>query len=257
MRRFFRTVTIVCLLTAVVQIAAAESPVPSNTEQLLVVTTSDWSTISGSLQRFERKGAQSNWRKVGDVVPIVVGRNGLGVGRGLNATNDLVGPIKREGDGKSPAGIFRISSAFGLPDRSEVNWIKLPYLHLTDKIECVDDAKSPAYNTIVDRSTVPSPDWDSSEKMKTYTVEYRLGATVDHNTAPRQNGAGSCIFLHIWKASDKPTSGCTAMTADNMEMLLRWLDLEKNPVMVQLPEADYGRLRKSWELPKVSKSNNR
>ena len=80
--------------------------------------------------------------------------------------------------------------------------------------------------------------------------EYRLGIFVAHNSSPAQPGAGSCIFLHIWKGPDVPTSGCTAMSAGAMESLLGWLDAAIPSVLVQLPEAEYQRLQTAWHLPR-------
>jgi D-alanyl-D-alanine dipeptidase len=62
-------------------------------------------------------------------------------------------------------------------------------------------------------------------------------------------GRGSCIFLHIWAGPSKGTAGCTAMPQPRLETLLRWLDAKKRPLLVQLPEAVYARLRDAWRLP--------
>jgi D-alanyl-D-alanine dipeptidase len=78
---------------------------------------------------------------------------------------------------------------------------------------------------------------------------YRLGIVVEHNTDPREPGGGSCIFMHIWKGADTGTSGCTAMTIANIQALLAWLNPDDEPVLVQLPEAEYERLKKNWQLP--------
>ena len=220
-------------------------------QQAILVVSKDWDAVPGKLQRFELKG--DTWKKVGPAIPIVVGRKGLGWGLGLHPTNEFAGPIKKEGDGKSPAGIFNLGSAFGLAEVSEMKWVKLPYQHLTSLIECVDDVKSVHYNSIVNREKVGKIDWDSSEKMREIGEQYRLGITVDHNVAPRKSACGSCIFIHIWKGENTGTSGCTAMTGDNMEKVLRWVDPAKHPVLIQLPDAEYERLREPWQLPKVSK----
>lgn len=220
-----------------------------SSQQLVLVTTKDWNSVSGELRRFERVGTNSSWKKIRPSIPVVVGRNGLAWGKGVHQLKNPSGPIKHEGDGKSPAGIFRLSSAFGLAEPKEMTWVKLPYRHLLDSIECVDDVKSVYYNSIVDRREVRKIDWNSSEKMREIGQQYRLGVVVEHNTNPRENGGGSCIFMHIWKSAETGTAGCTAMTSENMEEFLRWLDGKKNPVLVQLPKNEYQRLKKQWKLP--------
>ena len=229
---------------------AEPSQLLKRSQQILVVITADWNVVPGELTRFEWNAARSQWKKIGATIPIVVGRNGLGWGKGLHPTNDLVGPIKKEGDGKSPAGIFNLSAAFGREPLPRVNFIKLPYQELLSPIECVDDVKSTHYNRIVNRGQVEKVDWDSSEKMREVGEQYRLGVIVDHNTDSPMAGGGSCIFMHIWKNEQTGTSGCTAMQGKNMEELLHWLDPRKHPLLIQLPESEYKKEANSWNLPR-------
>jgi len=84
--------------------------------------------------------------------------------------------------------------------------------------------------------------------MRMADDEYKLGIFVAHNAAPTEAGAGSCVFLHIWKEPGHPTSGCTAMSEGSIESLLGWLDPRSNPVLVQLPEQEYLQKQISWEL---------
>ena len=221
-----------------------------DSRQLLLVTTADWHQVSGVLRCFERKNVKASWREVGSKIEIVVGRNGIAWGRGLHPATTSE-PQKKEGDGKSPAGIFKLSSAFGFAPASEMKRLKLPYLQLTDAIECVDDVPSKRYNSIVDRNQISGVDWKSSEKMLAIGEQYRLGIVVDHNVSPRISGQGSCIFVHIWKGDGSGTSGCTATEKPAMEKLLSWLDAKAKPVLVQLPEAEFRRLQTDWQLPKI------
>jgi D-alanyl-D-alanine dipeptidase len=214
--------------------------------QLVVVTTPAWDSVSGTLQRYARTSATSRWRAEGPAVPIVVGQTGLAWG------DDALGrrrdPRKREGDGKAPAGRFPLGAAFGFASPSEMEWVRLPYLPLEYETECVDDARSAHYNRVVDRSDVRRVDWNSAERMRSIDL-YRLGVIVRYNAQPVRRGRGSCIFLHIWRAPGSPTSGCTAMPASDLETIVRWLDPRREPQLVQLPEAEYARLRRSWALP--------
>lgn len=81
--------------------------------------------------------------------------------------------------------------------------------------------------------------------------EYKLGIFIAHNTAPAVPGAGSCVFMHIWKAPGRPTSGCTAMNMGDLELLLGWLDPRAGPVLVQMPRAEYQERQVSWLLPAI------
>lgn len=222
--------------------------------QLVIVTTPDWNAVNGHLLRFERNQSTGEWRKIGQTIPIVVGRNGLAWGR--NGSDDWASlakpgdPVKKEGDGRSPAGIFKLSSAFGYAVKEEAGKVKLPYVQATKTLECVDDPQSKNYNRVIERGSVSNPDWNSSEQMRRNDDQYRWGVIVDHNYARPDAGCGSCIFLHIWSAAGKGTAGCTAMAAAKMEELLFWLDPKKNPVIVQLPQSEFAHLQKSWQLPR-------
>ena len=221
--------------------------------QTIVVTTENWETPHGKLQRFGRAAANAKWRKVGAPIQVVVGKNGLGWGVGMHATQVFQPdqPLKKEGDGKSPAGIFALPSAFGSAPETEMAWIKMPYTKLIASTECVDDVKSGKYNLIADKSQVGNYDWQSSEKMLAVGAQYEYGVFVAHNSNPAVKGKGSCIFLHIWKDENTGTAGCSAMPRKDILTILHWLDADKNPVLIQLPKSDYSRLKKSWKLPKI------
>ncbi len=220
-----------------------------NSRQMVLVTTENWEKVSGTLQRFERSDLAAEWRAASSPIKIVVGRNGLGWGRGLHEEIKTE-PQKKEGDGKSPAGIFRLSSAFGFAPPDEMK-LKVRYLHVTDALECIDDINSVRYNSLVDNTHIFNSDWKSSEKMLAVGEQYRLGVVVEHNTDPRTSGKGSCIFLHIWKGDGSGTSGCTAMEKSEMEKLILWLDARANPVLVQLPEDEFLRVQSKWNLPSL------
>ncbi len=222
----------------------------SKSLQSIVVTTGDWKATTGEAQMFERKSANSDWKKVGETFPVVVGKNGLAWGAGLNELPSDTGRLllKVEGDGKAPAGIFALTSAFGSSDKPQ--FVKLPFTKLEETTECVDDVKSAHYNTIVDRMKIGNLDWNSSEKMLSVGKAYDLGVFVEHNSE-RQKGGGSCIFLHIWKNSETPTVGCTAMARENIEKVLSFLDAKKNPVLIQLPKDSYALYQTKWKLPKL------
>ena len=228
--------------------------------QMIVVTTPNWSAIEGQLQRYERATVHEKWHPVGEPFSIVVGKSGLAWGLGVvtkndardNATSD---PVKREGDGKSPAGVFALGTAFGYAPQP-LRGLRMSYLNLTSSTECVDDIHSKYYNRIVDRSTV-TPDWNSSEHMREAGESYRWGIVLDHNRIvtednnPPEPAGGSCVFVHIWHRNDQGTVGCTAMSQSDLETLLLWLDPKRKPLLVQLPQPTYERLMNRWMLPEL------
>ncbi|WP_292655218.1 hypothetical protein [Nitratifractor sp.] len=200
---------------------------PKRTSQLLIVTSENWHADHGRLSRWQKEAGQ--WHRVGRSIPVVLGRNGMAWGRGIGGKIEGKGPIKREGDKRSPAGIFELPFLFG---EGEADF-RYPYRRMTRFSRCVDDPRSRAYNRIVDRRKVPA-DYRSAEKMKFPSGLYRYGIFVAHNPG-RIPGAGSCIFLHIRKPDGAPTVGCTAMKQKDLVQVMRWLDPRRHPLLIQAP----------------------
>jgi D-alanyl-D-alanine dipeptidase len=143
--------------------------------------------------------------------------------------------------------VFALTQAFGYAPADSTR-TGLPYRVATPDLECVDDVGSAFYNQVIDRRGV-EPDWDSHEEMRRRDVLYRRGVVVAHNPLPPLPGDGSCIFLHVWRGPSSTTSGCTAMPESELEDVIRWLEADAVPVLVQLPSSEYRRLARSWQLP--------
>jgi D-alanyl-D-alanine dipeptidase len=222
-------------------------PLVAGARQLLLVTSGSWDEVDGTLRRFERSTPSASWRQLGGDLTIVVGANGMAWDAAWPDQKPVPGPIKREGDGRSPAGIFTLTSAFGYATADEAP-SKLPYRQALPTTQCVDDAGSRFYNRILDRTEV-TPDWSSAEQMRRDDDFYRLGVVVDYNAGPTVPGHGSCIFLHIWNRAGDGTAGCTAMPAGDMTTLMGWLDPAARPVLAQFPREVYEKLRATLPLP--------
>jgi len=225
------------------------SPIPSSSNQMILVLAESFDATTGILSRFEREPGGTEWTAVGDPSPVALGRNGLGLGAGLDDIDPGAMPVKREGDGKSPAGVFRLSSAFGYASAGEIGALKIPYTPITDRSECVDDVESDYYNQIVDRDVVAVVDWQSSEQMLMPGIWYEKGIVVAHNSSPVQAGGGSCIFLHNWGGPADTTAGCTSMAPATMSGIVQWIDSADDPILVQLTELLYRKYWRHWGLP--------
>ncbi len=240
------TLTLCTLLIASFVATSALAQSLQTANKLIVVTTPDWNSLQGALIRYERHGKK--WKQIGDKVQVVVGRNGLAWDPALARGHSGLypGPIKHEGDGRSPAGIFPLNrGTFGFaPSLSEAG----NYNSLTPTTECVDDSASRYYGQVVDRLKIKDVDWNSSEKMRE-VPQYVWGVIVNYNMDHAVPGNGSCIFLHKWDGPTSGTAGCTAMPAENIEKIVDWLSRKDQAVLVQLPESEYRRMQKEWRLP--------
>lgn len=231
-----------------------ENSVLAHSTQLVVIITPEWNAQTGTLRRYERSQPGAAWRMAGHPIGVVVGKNGLGWETGSMAANPGAArspsdPVKKQGDLRSPAGIFKLGAAFGYAGQQPPTW-RMPYLRVTESTECVDDPHSVFYNQIVDRSTV-SPDWKSSVHMLHTGDLDQWGLVVEQNLDPVQRGDGSCVFLNAWAGPGEPTIGCTATAEGQVKILLHWLDPQRQPRLVQLPAAKYAALEKAWNLPAI------
>lgn len=255
------------MLLALALILAAQEPptqftvASTGAQQALVVTTDRWDSVIGQLKRMELVGTK--WMQVGPSIEIVVGENGLGWGLGLHPLG--VGePRKTEGDGRAPAGVFALSSAFGRG--APAMKTAMPWLQTTPALACVDDPKSARYNRLVNEDAAdadelgvgdagpPARDYKTAERMQRDDGQYDVGVFVDHNALGDVArtpiaGRGSCVFLHVWKRKGRGSAGCTAMARWDLEKVVEWLDPSKHPVLVQLPRDEMIKRRLPWGLP--------
>ena len=196
-----------------------------SSQQILLVVSDNSNTHKAKLQCFE------DGEKIISTIDVNIGRNGLGFGLGeiqLKQSNTQV--EKREGDGKAPIGIFKLSSVFGYPKSNNSH---MPYMHTSKNLICVDDSNSKYYNKII---YMPKPKPKSFEFMKRDDMQYELGIVVEHNKKKIKQ-KGSCIFLHVQKMKDKGTAGCTSMSLNDLQNIVEWLDKKKNPILIQIPKS--------------------
>jgi D-alanyl-D-alanine dipeptidase len=229
--------------------APRASPVlPPNTRQLVTAIVDDWNATRATLRLWRREyGA---WHADGSAWPGVVGRAGTAWGDGLHgagAPSGRTGPIKREGDGKAPAGAFTLARSFGYAPQPPAG-TRLPYVPLEPAWKCVDDPRSQHYAEILDERRV-TVDWKSAEEMRRKDELYSWVVDIGHNVSRVPNG-GSCIFFHVWSkaAEDSVTAGCTAMAEPRLAQLLA--GLEPTAIYVLLPRAEYAALAADWDLPR-------
>lgn len=241
--RLFIILALVCIFAPKSGICA-EPPGP---RQVIVVVTESWSDTVAKLFRFKRRAGR--WEKAKGHIPAVVGEKGMGWGVGV-AGGEPIFPLKKEGDGKAPAGIFPLVKAMGYEDGFSADG--LPYEQIGERTHCVDDPASALYNRIVNEGDfiVPACElWKSSELMKLRDDRYKWLVVVGYNMKEPKPGAGSCIFMHIWRSPGKGTAGCTAMAEKDIVEILHWLKAEENPVLAQMPLPIYKQYWKKWQLP--------
>ncbi|MCX6969541.1 MAG: L,D-transpeptidase family protein [Verrucomicrobia bacterium] len=238
------------ILAAILFVASGLSSgfeLPQNSRQCLVGIADGWDSSDVTLRLFEKPGDQ--WVQAGEEWKGRLGRDGLVWGLGLSPAPEGA-VIKREGDWRTPAGVFKIGGAWGYaPDIARRP--NLPYEQVTSRDLWVEDPASPLYNQHVRLKTDPSTAWEKKQQMRQDDPAHALELFIAHNAPPAARpGAGSSIFFHIWRGGGtKPTAGCTTMSEQNLRSLIVAIDPSKNPLYVILPRPDYERLRAAWKLP--------
>lgn len=225
---------------------------PQNVRQVLITTTSSWNTHRGQLMAFHKPQSNSGWQPAlfSKPIPVLLGSKGLAWGRGslLNPS----GQLKKERDGRAPAGCFKIGKLYGYSPRPPAG-TALSYHQVGQWDAWPDDPKNPYYNRhIVINPKRGIPSWFNKQKMRHGDFAYEWLLEIRHNSDPPTPGAGSAIFFHIRRGPDRATSGCTTMEKSNLVKIIQWLRPNGHPHYILLPQSEYKRLKNHWQLPDIS-----
>ncbi len=226
------------ILIPVAIYATPIKPMPIETKQIIAIVSSDFNSSNATLSRLER--INGKWKHIGKTFDIKIGKNGMGWGLGVHKVPLAATIIKSEGDGKSPIGIFGLGMAFGYESFD----VEYPYSVMKEYHHCVDDGKSRFYNQIINSNNKMVKDYNSYENMKFEANYYKYGIVVKHNP-DNIPSKGSCIFMHI---KSIPTTGCDAMSEEQMKELIGWLKKDANPILIQAPASEISGLFKQVGL---------
>lgn len=125
-------------------------------------------------------------------------------------------PVKREGDGGSPRGRFRLRGGAFRPDHLARPATPLPLRRTVPGDGWCDDVRDRRYNRPI---ALPAPGV-SAERMWRDDGLYDVVIDLDHNRGPIRPGRGSAIFLHIARPGYTPTEGCVALARADLLRLL-------------------------------------
>lgn len=245
----FRSLLLIAgILGAIAPLPARAFEIPENCGQLIVGTAPDWDSSEAILQRWKR--APDGWEPVGPAIRARLGASGLAWGIGIHPGSAL-GPQKKEGDGRAPAGVFRLGNAYGYAPQI-LKHPDLVYQQVTERDLWVEDPSSKYYNRhlrLTNRG--PLTEWEQQAQMRLNDPAHSLKLFIGHNAPPNAvPNAGSAIFFHIWRREgEAPTSGCTVMTENDLRSLIAWTNPNQNPLYVLLPKEMYSSVRNSWGLP--------
>ena len=123
---------------------------------------------------------------------------------------------KKEGDKKTPKGIFGIENLYFRKDRKNKPLTLLKCVEIKKNMGWCDDIRFPKkYNKLIKIEKKVK-----HEKLKRKDYKYNLLIPIKYNSKKTVTGQGSCIFLHLTK-DYKPTAGCVALNEKDFLILLK------------------------------------
>ena len=126
---------------------------------------------------------------------------------------------KKEGDKKTPKGIFGIENLYYRKDRVKKPQTLLKKIEITKKMGWCDDPNdTKKYNKLV-----KIPIKSKFEKLYRKDNKYDLIIPIKYNFDKTINGLGSCIFLHITN-NYRPTAGCIAISQKDFLIMLKLIN---------------------------------
>jgi len=186
--------------------AAGRRTAPAGPRQLITVTAASYQATYATLTAYRR--TSHGWQRVFGPWTARIGRHGF-----------APPGLKREGDGRTPSGSFRLLFLFGAGPNPGFR-LRYRQLHPYDYWD--DDPASPRYNEWVDsRHASPGADPEPMDVSAYYD-----GVVIGYNTA-RTPGLGSAIFLHL--NIGIATTGCMTLPPGELLPLLRWLNPADSP----------------------------
>ncbi|MDP4180891.1 MAG: L,D-transpeptidase family protein [Bacillota bacterium] len=182
-------------------------------KQLIVVSVDSNKDFLGELDSYEN--VNGRWKKVFSDLKVMVGENGIS-------------PNKKEGDKKTPEGIYKLSQSFGTSVKPKD--LKIKYIQTTKYDYWIDDVNSKDYNKYEHFYGNPQTRWKSYEKLNLSCYKYAI--VVDYNMTPIVKGNGSAIFIHKFTGAKKGSNGCIQLSENDLLNILKWIDTSKGPALV-------------------------
>ena len=135
-------------------------------------------------------------------LPVALGRGGVRAN-------------KREGDGATPRGCFRLKRLWWRADRHPRPLTMLPARRIAADDAWCENPADRRYNRPV-KLAPQSP----ADRLARADMLYDFIVEIDHNSRPRVAGRGSAIFIHIARPGFAPTAGCIALAMPSLRRLL-------------------------------------
>jgi L,D-peptidoglycan transpeptidase YkuD (ErfK/YbiS/YcfS/YnhG family) len=125
---------------------------------------------------------------------------------------------KKEGDGITPKGIFKLKKIYYRKDKVKNIVTKVKKIKITKNMGWCDDPKSKFYNKLI-----RLPSRFGHEKLYRKDDIYNLIIILDYNMNPVIKNKGSAIFIHLAKKNYKATQGCVGLKQNDLIKLIKMI----------------------------------
>jgi len=157
---------------------------------------------------------------------------------------------KREGDKKTPTGIFYLGPVYTYPNVKVET--KMDHWVATKNDYWIDDVKSVQYNRWVTSEKDPKTDNVSCEPMlRKQDGKYKYGIAVQFNM-DQVKGNGSVITVHVLEGPTG-TVGCIAIPIESLIEIIGWLDPIQKPLIINGTQAEL--ISKPVSVPGLDKND--
>ena len=206
--------------------------------QVMIVTSSSWSTSYATLQTWQKNSAGA-WTKPFGSMRARLGYNGFK----LDAD-------RRQNSGTTPAGNYLIKKTFGV---SANPGTKMPYRDFDATDYWVYDPRDPKTYNILEPYRTSGSDWRTkeAERLADFRGQYKYAAIIGYNLpsgvywsaaareyrtrTPAETVKGGGIFLHV--NGSGATAGCVSLYESSMLKVLKWIDPAKQPRIIMGPRS--------------------
>ena len=202
-------------------ILISKGVIPENSPCRQLIVVSDEETIYANgktyykamLRTYEKR--LEKWKEVYTAYKV-----NLGI-RGIAAINK-----KKEGDLKTPSGLYPIPFVFGYKKDIET---KMDFIVVGPNHVWVCDSTSEQYNKLVVDTDGKYKNNIKNERLLRPDILNKYAITIGYNTMPIVKGKGSAIFMHVERSINHKTAGCISMPQKNIIDLIKWLNPQMNP----------------------------
>ena len=171
-------------------------------DQMLIVAAFD-ETATDAWISLHEKQKDGTWKMV-MTSPGFIGKNGLGK--------------TKEGDAKTPTGVFHFNRAFGIADDPGC---QMEYTKVDENYYWSGDAREGKhFNELVNIKDVPDLDTENSEHIADFDYAYQYVLNMGYN-AECEEEKGFAFFLHCFRVNRTYTGGCVGVPENIMKFVMQ------------------------------------